>query len=138
MTPGDIRQELSLSVTGERVGYQYVYLDIRDIWDQISGHFGHILGLFGPNIGLFGSKIGLGFGLFGPKNGIFGHFLGLFGLNIGYYGKNGQMGLLLSSATEYAFSRYVCEYSGTLGCCKPLDQASVTYFFQLYLYMGNI
>ena len=86
----------------------------------------------------FGSKIGLGFGLFGPKNGLFGHFLGLFGLNIGYYGKNGQMGLLLSSAAEYTFSHYVCVYGGTLGYCEPLDQALVTHFFQLYLYMGNI
>ncbi len=41
---------LGLSVTSERIGRHYVYLDISGIWDNILGHFG-------PKIGLFGLKL---------------------------------------------------------------------------------
>ena len=107
MLLSDIRQELSrrvtsgkklgLSVTSERIGRQYVYLDISGIWDNILGHFG-------PKTGLFGQKIGQKIGLFGPKIGLFGHFLGHFGPKIDFFGKNGQMRLF----TE--FCRYKCHF----------------------------
>jgi len=67
--------KFTLSVTSERIGGHYVYLDISGIWDNILGHFGPKIGLFGPKIGLFG------------------HFLGHFGQKIGCFGKNGQMSL---------------------------------------------
>ena len=104
MILSDIRRELirrvtsgmnlGLSVTSERIGRQYVYLDISGIWDNILGHFGPKIGLFGPKTGLFGPKIGQKIGLFGLKNGLFGHFFGHFGPKIGFFGKNGQMRLL--------------------------------------------
>jgi len=92
---------LGLSVTSERIGRHYVYLDISGIWDNILGHFGPKIGLFGPKTGLLGPKIGQKIGLFGPKIGLFGHFLGHFGPNIGFFGKNGQMSLL----TEFGSSK---------------------------------
>ena len=95
MTSG---MNLGLSVTSERIGRQYVYLDISGIWDNILGHFGPKIGLFGPKTGLLGPKIGQKIGLFGLKNGLFGHFFGHFGPKIGFFGKNGQTGLLLSFA----------------------------------------
>ena len=67
---------LGLSVTSERIGRHYVYLDISGIWDNILGHFG-------------------------PKIGLFGHFLGHFGPKIGFFGKNGQMSLF----TEFCSSK---------------------------------
>ena len=83
MTSG---MNLGLSVTSERIGRHYVYLDISGIWDNILGHFG-------PKIGLFGPKIG-------QKIGLFGHFFGHFGPKIGFFGENGQMSLF----TEFSSS----------------------------------
>ena len=128
----DIRQELSrrvtsgkklgLSVTSERIGRHYVYLDISGIWDNILGHFGPKIGLFGPKIGLLGPKIGQKIGLFGPKVGLFGHFLGHFGPKISFFGKNGQMSLLTEFGSSKRHFLCITVYEWNFSIEKDLEQ----------------
>jgi hypothetical protein len=113
---------LGLSVTSERIGRHYVYLDISGIWDNILGHFGPKIGLFGPKTGLLGPKIGQKIGLFGPKIGLFGHFLGHFGPNIGFFGKNGQMSLLTEFGSSKRHSLCITVHEWNFLMKKDLEQ----------------
>jgi len=83
-------KKLGLSVTSERIGRQYVYLDISGIWDNILGHFGPKIGLFGPKTGLLGPKIGQKMDFSDQKLDFSGIFWDILDQKSAFSGKTGK------------------------------------------------